>query len=292
MHTKRKISPATVALVVLFLIGLGIAAYPFVSNWYYQNVANTQISDYEQAVSEGDAKAYKEAFADARKYNEILVGQTVPDVFAIREGTTDKDYESRLNIRGDGMMGYIQIPVIDVNLPIYHYSTEETLLKGCGHIFGSSLPVGGKSSHAVITAHRGLPSAELFSELDKVHEGDKFFLKVLDQTLAYEVDQTEVVDPSDTRSLAIERGKDYVTLVTCTPYGVNTDRLLVRGHRVPYEPGDEAADTGFRMERLLTLLARIAAVAAGVGLAALIVWLVNRQRRKSLETAYKGRHGV
>ena len=292
MHTKRKISPATVALVVLFLIGLGIAAYPFVSNWYYQNIANTQISDYEQAVSEGDAKAYKEAFADARKYNEILVGQTVPDVFAIREGTTDKDYESRLNIRGDGMMGYIQIPVIDVNLPIYHYSTEETLLKGCGHIFGSSLPVGGKSSHAVITAHRGLPSAELFSELDKVHEGDKFFLKVLDQTLAYEVDQTEVVDPSDTRSLAIERGKDYVTLVTCTPYGVNTDRLLVRGHRVPYEPGDEAADTGFRMERLLTLLARIAAVAAGIGVAALIVWLVNRQRRKSLETAYKGRHGV
>ena len=292
MHTKRKISPATVALVVLFLIGLGIAAYPFVSNWYYQNIANTQISDYEQAVSEGDAKAYKEAFADARKYNEILVGQTVPDVFAIREGTTDKDYESRLNIRGDGMMGYIQIPVIDVNLPIYHYSTEETLLKGCGHIFGSSLPVGGKSSHAVITAHRGLPSAELFSELDKVHEGDKFFLKILDQTLAYEVDQTEVVDPSDTRSLAIERGKDYVTLVTCTPYGVNTDRLLVRGHRVPYEPGDEAADTGFRMERLLTLLARIAAVAAGVGMAALIVWLVNRQRRKSLETAYKGRHGV
>ena len=291
MQEKRNIiNPVNIALVLLFLVGLAVAAYPFVCNAFYQMRANEQIDAYTQTVSKGDAEAYKKAFEEARAYNEALVGQTVPDVFAIREGTVDKEYESMLNVNGDQMMGLVEIPVIDVRLPIYHYSTEETLLKGCGHIFGSSLPVGGESSHAVLTAHRGLPTAELFSELDKVQKGDKFFLKILDQTLAYEVDHIEVVAPTDTRSLAIERGKDYVTLVTCTPYGVNTDRLLVRGHRVDYQPDDELADGGFRMSRLLSLLLKIAAVAAGVGLAALIVWLVNKRRARVVDDVVRGRH--
>ncbi len=266
---------------MLFLVGLAIAVYPFASNWLYQEHANDLLDDYAQAVEQGSAEDYERAFERARTYNEELVGQTVPDVFAIREGTTDVEYESQLNILGNLMMGYVDIPVISVHLPIYHYSDEESLTKGCGHIFGSSLPVGGESSHAVITAHRGLPTAEMFSELDQVREGDKFFLRILNQTLAYEVDRIEVVEPSDTRSLAIERGSDYVTLVTCTPYGVNTDRLLVRGHRVDYVPGDEnAADGGFRLQALLWTLAKVGAVVAGVGVAALVMWLFNRRSSK------------
>ena len=277
---RRRSKLTTAVIALLFVVGLCIAAYPFASNWYYQTHVDDLIVAYDQTAQAGDSQEFAIAFEQAREYNKDLVGQTVPDVFAIREGTTDAEYESQLNIMGNLMMGYIEIPVIDVHLPIYHYSDEKSLLKGCGHIFGSSLPVGGESSHAVITAHRGLPAAELFSDLDQVRKGDRFFLKVLDQTLAYEVDRIEVVEPSDTRSLAIERGSDYVTLVTCTPYGVNTDRLLVRGKRVDFTPGDELADGGFRLQRMIGLLARILAVAAGVALAVLIVWLYRRLRRK------------
>ena len=168
-----------------------------------------------------------------------------------------------------------------------HYYTAETLAKGCGHIFGSSLPVGGKSSHAVITAHRGLPQAKMFSDLDQMVVGDKFYLKILDRTLAYEVESIEVVKPSETRSLAIDAGKDLVTLVTCTPYGVNTDRLLVHGHRVPYDPGDENAATSWRPFGMLT---KIAVAGAGVLLAILLLWLYSRWHRKTHAKAVAGRH--
>ena len=276
-----------VALGILFLIGLCIFMYPFVNNWFYQNIANDEISSYEQTIDPQKKAEYDKAFKEARKSNKILVGQVVPDVFAIREGTTDKEYESYLNVMGNGMMGVIDIPAIDVHLPIYHYSTADTLLKGCGHIFGSSLPVGGKSSHAVITAHRGLPQAKMFSDLDQMVVGDKFYLKILDQTLAYEVESIETVKPSETRSLAIEANKDLVTLVTCTPYGVNTDRLLVHGHRVPYDPGDENALTSWRP---FGVLMKIAVAGAGVLLAILLLWLYSRMRRKDHAKAAAGRH--
>jgi sortase A len=265
-----------VALAVLFLIGFCIFMYPFVNNWYYQNVADDIIAQYQRAVDADKQADYDKAFADAQKYNEDLVGQTVPDVFAIREGTTDKEYESYLNVLGNGMMGAIEIPAINVKLPIYHYSTAETLEKGAGHIFGSSLPVGGKSSHAVITAHRGLPSAEMFSNLDQLQLGDKFFLRIYDRTLAYEVENIEVVEPSETRSLAIEKGEDLCTLVTCTPYGVNTDRLLVRGHRVAYNEGDENAGA----IRPFGFLTKLAVAGAGVLLALVLLWLYSRWRKR------------
>ncbi|MBE6471149.1 MAG: class C sortase [Coriobacteriaceae bacterium] len=271
-----------VALAVLFLVGFCIFMYPFVNNWHYQNVADDIIAQYGNAV-DADANAdYDAAFARAQKYNERLVGQTVPDVFAIREGTTDEEYESYLNVMGNGMMGVVEIPAIGVRLPIYHYSTAASLEKGAAHIFGSSLPVGGESSHSVVTAHRGLPAAEMFSNLDQLVEGDRFFLRILDRTLAYEVDNIEVVAPSETRSLAIERGSDLCTLVTCTPYGVNTDRLLVRGHRVPYADGDENVGA----IRPFGFLTKLAVAGAGVLVALVLLWLYARWRkRRAGETA-------
>ena len=153
-------------------------------------------------------------------------------MLSVRDGQTDSTYESLLNLNGDGMMGYVEIPVIDVSIPIYHYTTDESQEKGAGHLFGSSLPVGGKSTHCILSAHRGLP---LFTDLNLVEKGDVFYLHVLGKTLAYEVDQILTVLPEQTESLGITDGDDYVTLVTCigTPYAVNTHRFLVRGHRVP-----------------------------------------------------------
>ena len=280
-----------VALAVLFLVGFCIFMYPFVNNWHYQNVADDIIAQYGNAV-DADANAdYDAAFARAQKYNERLVGQTVPDVFAIREGTTDEEYESYLNVMGNGMMGVVEIPAIGVRLPIYHYSTAASLEKGAAHIFGSSLPVGGESSHSVVTAHRGLPAAEMFSNLDQLVEGDRFFLRILDRTLAYEVDNIEVVAPSETRSLAIERGSDLCTLVTCTPYGVNTDRLLVRGHRVPYQEAEELkavmphASAGVRVAK------QVACVVLGVALALGLRALLGRRRSNKDDGGRGGRHG-
>jgi len=148
----------------------------------------------------------------------------------------DEEYMACLNIAGDEMMGTVEIPKINIELPIYHTTDETVLERAAGHLEGSSLPVGGESTHAVISAHRGLPSASLFTDLDQLEEGDHFLLHVLDDTLAYEVDKISVVEPEETQDLAVEEGEDLVTLLTCTPYGVNSHRLLVRGHRVPYEP--------------------------------------------------------
>ena len=280
-----------VLLVILFFVGIAIMAYPFVSNAIYQRKADQRLAELMAAVDEGNPEDYQAERDEAEKYNEVLVGQTVPDVFAIREGTTDEEYESFLNVGGDQLMGSIEIPVIDVSLPIYHYSTEETLLKGCGHIFGSSLPVGGQSTHAVITPHRGLPAAKLFTDLDQLEVGDRFYLHVLDQTLAYEVEHTEVVEPTETRSLAIQRGQDLVTLVTCTPYGVNTDRLLVRGHRVAYEEAEEKAPVEKHSSQFARAAVQVGCVVLGVAGALLLHALL---RRNAVEEAlgHEGGHFV
>ena len=283
---KHKIRIA--AFAVLFAIGVGVMGYPFVSNAIYQHRANEQLKQLAVAVQNGDPAAYEAEIKKAEAYNQVLVGQTVPDVFAIREGTTDPEYESFLNVKGDQIMGLVEIPVIRVHLPIYHYSTEESLKKGCGHIFGSSLPVGGASTHAVITAHRGLPQAKLFTDLDQLKAGDRFYVKVLDRTLAYEVDHIEVVEPTETRSLAIQRDEDLVTLVTCTPYGVNTDRLLVRGHRVPYEEAEEQKPVARHGKYWLHLLLEVACVAAGVGLAVGVRALLKRRNNEPAVAV--GRH--
>ena len=234
----------TVIIVILFLAGLSLLLYPFVSNRWNTYRQERLMSSYEDTVTQREEAGeidYESEWEKARAYNEALLPSILPDSFAVAEaeseaGQVDETYMSALNLAGDGIMGSVEIPKINITLPIYHTTDKEVLEKAAGHLEGSSLPIGGESTHSVISAHRGLPSAALFTDLDRLEEGDHFLLHVLDDTLCYEVDQILTVEPDETESLAVEEGEDLVTLLTCTPYGVNSHRLLVRGHRVPYEP--------------------------------------------------------
>jgi len=229
-----------IATGALMLAGLSLLVYPLVANTWNNHVQATLVNNYaesvENAIKEGTLDIDAE-FDKAYRYNEELLPSILPDSFAEAEANgADQTYMSILNANGDGIMGYIQIPSINVKLPIFHTTSEDVLQTGVGHLEGSSLPVGGESTHSVLSAHRGLPSATLFTDLDKVQIGDDFFLIIMDEYIAYEVDQIEVVEPDDTSLLQVENGKDLCTLITCTPYGVNTQRLMVRGHRIPYTP--------------------------------------------------------
>ena len=223
---------------IIFLAGLSLLLYPFVANQWNNYRQKQLISGYEQVVSDKEAAEGIDYDAERKKaedYNEALLPCVLPDSFALAESSgVDPVYMNTLNIAGDEMMGSVEIPKINIKIPIYHTTEEDVLNKGAGHLEGSSLPVGGANTHAVISAHRGLPSASLFTDLDQMKVGDHFLLHVLDETLCYEVDKISVVKPEDSSALAVEDGQDLVTLLTCTPYGVNTERLLVRGHRVPY----------------------------------------------------------
>ena len=223
---------------IIFLAGLSLLLYPFVAN-QWNNYRQKQLSSsYEQTVSQKEASNgidYDAELKKAEAYNEALLPSILPDSFAIADASEeDQTYMNTLNIAGDEMMGIVEIPKIDIKLPIYHTTKEDVLKQAAGHLEGSSLPIGGKSTHSVISAHRGLPSASLFTDLDQLKKGDHFLIHVLNKTLCYEVDKISVVKPEETSALAVEEGEDLVTLLTCTPYGVNTERLLVRGHRVPY----------------------------------------------------------
>ena len=224
---------------IIFLAGLSLLLYPFVANQWNNYRQKQLISSYEQTVSQKEASNgidYDAELKKAEAYNEALLPSILPDSFAIADASEeDQTYMNTLNIAGDEMMGIVEIPKIDIKLPIYHTTKEDVLKQAAGHLEGSSLPIGGKSTHSVISAHRGLPSASLFTDLDQLKKGDHFLIHVLNKTLCYEVDKISVVKPEETSSLAVEEGEDLVTLLTCTPYGVNTERLLVRGHRVPYE---------------------------------------------------------
>lgn len=233
---KKKVGNLVIGII--FLAGLSLLLYPFVANQWNNYRQKQLISGYEQVVSDKEAAEGIDYDAERKKaedYNEALLPCVLPDSFALAESSgVDPVYMNTLNIAGDEMMGSVEIPKINIKIPIYHTTEEDVLNKGAGHLEGSSLPVGGANTHAVISAHRGLPSASLFTDLDQMKVGDHFLLHVLDETLCYEVDKISVVKPEDTSALAVEDGQDLVTLLTCTPYGVNTERLLVRGHRVPY----------------------------------------------------------
>ncbi|HPZ00252.1 MAG TPA: class C sortase [Clostridiales bacterium] len=216
-------------LAVVFLLGLCLLLYPSVSNYVNTLHSTRVISAYEEALSKMTPEDYSKELEAARAYNAALARKHNDMVLTDAERA---EYTRLLDLAGMGVMGYIEIEKLNVSLPIYHGTAEEVLQEGVGHLEWSSLPVGGESTHAVISGHRGLPSAKLFTKLDKLAEGDTFVLHVLNETLTYEVDQILIVDPDDVSSLGIADGKDYVTLVTCTPYGINTHRLLVRGHRV------------------------------------------------------------
>ena len=235
---KKKSSK--IVIILIFLAGLSLLLYPFISNQWNNHRQKQLIGNYESVISDKEAAGNIDYAAEMKKaeaYNDALLPSILPDSFAVADASTETDssYEDSLNIAGDGMMGIVEIPKIAIKLPIYHGTGDEVLQKAAGHLEGSSLPIGGESTHAVISAHRGLPSASLFTDLDQLEIGDHFLIHVLDETLCYEVDQILVVDPEDTSALAVEDGEDLVTLLTCTPYGVNTQRLMVRGHRVPYE---------------------------------------------------------
>jgi len=221
----------TVALILFLVVGLGVIFYPAISDWWNSLHASRAISDYVTAVEQVDNSELEKMIADAEAYNKRLYGNQTFDM----EDQEYLEYEKLLDISGTGIMGYISIPSINVNLPIYHGTSDEVLQIAAGHLAGSSLPVGGESTHSIISGHRGLPSAKLFTDLDKLVVGDTFVISILNENLTYRVDQIKVVLPEDTSELTITNGKDYCTLVTCTPYGINTHRMLVRGHRVENE---------------------------------------------------------
>lgn len=272
-----------IGLGLLFLIGLSILLYPMVSDAWNRYRDSLLISNYSSSVSSDDnSEKIDSMWKAAQEYNEQIKQESVPDAFSVRDGQTDSTYESLLNLNGDGMMGYVEIPVIDVSIPIYHYTTDESLEKGTGHLFGSSLPVGGKSTHCILSAHRGLPSAKLFTDLNLVEEGDVFYLHVLGKTLAYEVDQILTVLPEQTESLGITDGDDYVTLVTCTPYAVNTHRLLVRGIRTKYVEEEVTKNDETIPQKLAVVDPKrvLAGGAAALVILILLIYLIVRRKDK------------
>lgn len=268
-----------IGLVLLFLIGLSILLFPTVSNLWNEYRAQKLISDYDNVVANSNID-YNTILKSAQNYNKGLIGEILPDAFSVRDGIQDADYDKQLDINKDGMMGYVEVPSINVKLPIYHYTTDEVLEKGVGHLLGSSLPIGGESTHTILTAHRGLPSAKLFTDLNLLQKGDVFYISVLDEILAYEVDQILTVEPEDTKELAIKEGKDYATLVTCTPYAVNSHRLLVRGHRIPFVRSEyQKQHKEVKAQSTSAIVIRIICVIVGIIIALLIVTIINKRGR-------------
>ena len=223
--------------IVGLMIGAGILFYPIISSRWNKYRDAMLISDYTRTVNNYSEDQYKDVFVAAKAYNDQHLSNYIMDAFD--ESTEDyiltHPYDTLLNPMGDYVMGYIEIPKIDLRLPIYHGVGTEALEKGAGHIEGTSLPIGGPGTHAVLSGHRGLPGRKLFTDLDLINEGDQFYLQILNETLAYEVDQILTVLPHESEALDIVPGEDLVTLVTCTPYGVNSHRLLIRGHRIPFK---------------------------------------------------------
>ncbi len=224
---KKKKS--SIGFVILFIVGLSLFLYPSLSDYWNSFHQSKAIAGYAEFLTEVDDEVSERVLEEAYAYNEKIATSKRNWILSEAEKV---EYSKLLDITGSGIMGYIEIPKISCTLPIYHGTDEAVLQIAVGHIEGSSLPVGGSSTHCVLSGHRGLPSAKLFSDLDELKQGDTFMIRVLDETLTYEVDQIRIVDPDDLSNLGIEEGEDLFTLVTCTPYGINTHRLLVRGHRV------------------------------------------------------------
>lgn len=286
-HVRRKKKKLnrimTVFPVLLFLAGAAVFLYPAVSSWLAKIHQSGVIQEYGETLEAEDSAYYDEEWKKAQEYNDNLAGDPVHDPFLPGTGyALPSNYLDCLNV--DGVMGYIEIPRIDVRLPIYHGTSEDVLQEGVGHIESTALPIGGDFTHAVLTGHRGLPNARMFTDLDQLDIGDQFYIHVLDEILAYEVDEINTVEPDDLRELRAIKGRDLVTLITCTPYGVNTHRLLVRGTRVPYVP--EEAEEYRKTAGLVNIAGvdvRLPYLGVAAGLAAVavagVVILVVRRRK-------------
>lgn len=267
----------TLLLLLMGAVGLGLILYPSFADWWNSFHQSRAVASYMEAVASMDKSQYEKMLRDADAYNTKLSKTGIQWTLTEEQ---QKEYDSLLNINDTGIMGYIDIPKINVELPIYHGTDEAVLQIAVGHLEGTSLPVGGKGSHCVVSGHRGLPSARLFTDIDKLVEGDTFTLTVLNRTVTYEVDQIRIVEPHDLSDLQMDKKMDLCTLVTCTPYGINTHRLLVRGHRVANAQGDATviADA-MQIESVY-----IAPFIAAPILVLLIIWmLIGTSRRKKLK---------
>lgn len=273
---KNKNRITTLLLALVFLAGLSLLLYPTVSDYWNSFHASRAVAAYAQEVADLNGAEYDALLEAARDYNARVAQRS--NTFALTEEEA-AEYQSLLNMDGTGIMGYIEIPNIKLSLPIYHGTEESVLQIAVGHLDWSALPVGGEGTHCVLSGHRGLPSAKLFTNLDQLREGDTFTLRALDEVLCYEVDQIRVVEPQDTDALLPEPGQDLCTLVTCTPYGVNTHRLLVRGHRIE---NPDSADAIRVTSDAMQIEPILVAPAVGVPLALLAVaaLLLSDRRRK------------
>lgn len=291
---KRRI--ADIIRIVVLLVAFSVLLYPTVSNYLYEKNSSRVVSKYDEEVVRLSRAEKEKMLEDARQYNAEMLGSLeLLDPFSPVKDETDARYAALLNVDGSGMMGYVCIPKIDVELPVYHGTSENVLQSGVGHFEGTSLPVGGESTHTVLTGHRGLPSKLLFTQLDDLETGDVFYVKVLGEKFAYEIDQILTVLPEETDELSIVPGEDYATLVTCTPYAINTHRLLVRGHRVPYEEAlakeSDEVDHGLK----IPFEVKVLLIAFIVLLAIFIAWMIirnGRGRRAERTVDKKERHAV
>ena len=290
------------SLAVLFVVSLGVILYPLIANYLSEKNRSLIETQYTEAIEQMDTTALDEARAEAEEYNKTLV--TIPEKPFTKDALIKaaESYDTLLNVREDGLMGYVEIPAIGVNLPIYHGTEESTLDRGVGHLLGSSLPVGGTATHCVLTGHSGLAGQKMFSDLNLLKEGDIFFLRVLGQKLAYKVVEIYTVLPEDTGKLTIDAGRDLCTLVTCTPYGVNSHRLLLRGERTEYEeaisviedaeftPVEESTWGDEYRHGLIYGGLTVAGICTGVG-----IYQARKSKRKRLsmkQTKARGRHEI
>lgn len=247
-----KSNKTTIILLISFFVGLSVLLYPAISSYWNSRTQSNAIVNYESILANYEPEDYTAIFEAAEEYNRDLSQLTSP---FHEYDTLEEDYWETLDVSGTGMMGYISIPKINQELPIYHGTSESVLNIAVGHFQGSSLPVGGESSHCVVSAHRGLPTATLFTYLDRLEIGDTFTFSILDKSFTYEVDQIRIVEPNDTSLIQIEDGKDYCTLLTCTPYGINTQRLLVRGHQIDESLKNNIyiANEAYRIDTLIVM---------------------------------------
>ena len=260
---KKKHKRINIILALAFLAGLSLLLYPSIADRWNAAHASRAIAGYAEKVADLNEATYAKMLSDAANYNKDRANGYASTTLSEKDRIR---YDSLLNVAGTGIMGYVEIEKLRINLPIYHGTAESVLQRAAGHIEWTSLPTGGKSTHCVISGHRGLPSAKLFTDLDQLHEGDTFTLHVLNKELTYEVDQIRIVKPEITKDLVVEKGKDYCTLVTCTPYGINSHRLLVRGHRVKTAQRGNVTADATTVEPLM--------VAPIVAVPLLLVWLL------------------
>ena len=277
---KKSGNLSTIILVAIFFVGLCVLLYPTISDFWNEKRQSQAIMNYDDLLVDLTPEDYSEYFSKADSYNQKIRNMSFP---FLNHKDIDDEYCSTLDINGDGMMGYLTIEKIKVQLPIYHGTSDKVLNSAVGHVEGSSLPVGGKSTHAIMSAHRGLPSAKLFTNLDKVEVGDIFTIRILDRTITYQVDQILIVLPQETDNLNIVPGEDYCTLVTCTPYGINTHRMLVRGTRIENIEPDRVINViteAYQVDPLIVTPA-VAAPMLGLLLIVLIVKSRNPGKKKA-----------